>query len=379
MPMRVSSITGQVRAFAQEDIPQVADLHRRVFRVADHTSEELLDSYRTYFTQVLLDHPWRDYGAESLVHEEAGGRITGFLAVAARRMCFNGQDIQARIGSQLVVDPDSRGMAGLKLMSAFLAGPQDLSIADEANAVGLQMWEGFGGVTSFLYSLQWMYPLRPGQFARSVMTEKKVLPPFSPRHQRPILSRLFVPLAWTLDALVPPILKKLSVSPECRVVGEELTCDSLLACLAECGERSLRPVYDQRSIVWILQRADQLRRNGSLQKILVKTERQEVAGWYLYYLKTKGISEVVQLYANPGFAHAVLGHLFGHAESHGAIVLGGRLEPSLTRALSERHCLFHGGPYWALFHSRRPELLHALHRGDAFFSRLEGEWCLHFK
>ena len=61
MPMRVSSITGEVRAFAKEDIPQVADLHRRVFRVADHTSQELLDSYRTYFTQVFLEGPWRDF------------------------------------------------------------------------------------------------------------------------------------------------------------------------------------------------------------------------------------------------------------------------------------------------------------------------------
>ena len=68
--MRVSSITGRVRAFTKEDIPQVADLHRRVFRVADHTSQELLDSYRTYFTQDFLEDPWRDYDAESLVHEE---------------------------------------------------------------------------------------------------------------------------------------------------------------------------------------------------------------------------------------------------------------------------------------------------------------------
>ncbi len=378
--MRLSSTTGKVRAFTGEDIPQVADLHRRVFRVADHISEELLDSYRTYFTQVFLDDPWRDYGAESLVHEEADGRITGFFAVAARRMCFNGQDIQARIGSQFVVDPDSRGLTGLKLMGAFLDGPQDLSISDEANAAGLQLWDGFGGATSRLYSMQWIYPLRPGQFARSVMTEKKVLPPFSPRRQRPFLSRLFVPLAWTLDTLAAPILKKLSVSPECRVVGEELTCETLLAGLAECaGKRSLRPAYDQRSLSWILQRADRMRRNGRLQKILVKTERQEVAGWYLYYLKTKGISEVVQLYANPRFAHAVLDHLFRHAESQGATALRGRLEPSLMRVFSEKHCLFHCGPDWALVHSRRPELLHALHRGDAFFSRLEGEWCLHFE
>ena len=295
-------------------------------------------------------------------------------------MCFNGEPIQARIGSQFVVDPDSRGLAGLKLMGSFLDGPQDLSISDEANTVGHEIWEGFGGTVSPLYSMQWMYPLRPGRFVRSVMTERKVLPPFSPRHQRPILSRLLIPLEWTLNGLSAPIARKLSVCPECPVVGEELTCEALLSCLAEFGgKRALRPAYDQRSLGWILQRADQMRRNGRLQKVLVKTERQEVAGWYLYYLKTEGISEVVQLYADPRFAHAVLDHLFRHAESQGATALRGRLEPSLTRAFCQRHLLLHCGPDWALFHSRRPELLHALHRGDALLSRLEGEWCLHFR
>ena len=68
MPVRVSSITGTVRRFTHEDIPRVADLHCRVFRVADHSSDELLESYRTYFTQVFMEDPWRDYDAKSLVY-----------------------------------------------------------------------------------------------------------------------------------------------------------------------------------------------------------------------------------------------------------------------------------------------------------------------
>ena len=377
---RLSSLEGEVRAFTKEDIPQVADLHRRVNRTADHTSAELLDSYRTYFTQIFLDDAWRDDDTKSLVYEEAGGRITGFFGAVARRMSFKGEAIRVTVGSQVVVDPSSRGVAGLKLYSAFLDGPQDLFIGDEANSDIGPLWEGFGGTTSLLYSMYWLYPLRPGQFARAILTKKKFLPPLSPRHARPLLSRLSAPVAWTLDALAVPMMQKLSGSPECRVSGEELTCETLLSCLAECaGRRSLRPVYDQRSLSWILQRAEQLRRNGRLQKILVKTEEQGIAGWYLYYLEPEGISQVVQLYANPFCAHAVLDHLLQHAESHGATAVSGRMEPSMMQAFSDRHCLFHSGPEWALVYSRRPELLHALDQGDAFFSRLEGEWCLHFR
>ena len=370
--MKLSSMSGEVRAFTKQDILQVADLHRRVFSTADHASPELTDSYQRYFTQIFLDDAWRDDDTQSLVYEEQGGKITGFFGAVARQMSFNGQAVRAKVGSQAMVDPDSSGLAGLKLYSAFLDGPQDLFIGDEANSSVRPLWEGFGGTTSLLYSTYWMYPLRPCRFARFVLTEKKLLPP--------LLSRMAAPATWMLDALAAPILKKLSGSSEGRLVGEDLTCEKLLRCIAECaGTRSLRPVYDQLSLARILHRAECLRRNGRLQKVLLKTEAQETAGWYLYYLNREGLSEVVQLYANPGFAHAVLDHLFQHAESQGATVLRGRLEPSLLHALSDRRCLFHFGPAWALIYSRRAELLHALDRGDALFSRLEGEWCLHFQ
>jgi hypothetical protein len=37
----------------------------------------------------------------------------------------------------------------------------------------------------------------------------------------------------------------------------------------------------------------------------------------------------------------------------------------------------HSGP-WVLVHARDPEFVRAFEHGDAFFSRLEGEWCLRF-
>ena len=125
---------GEVRAFTKEDIQQVADLHRRVFSTADHASPELWDSYQSYFTQIFLNDAWLDDDTRSLVYEEEGGRITGFFGAVARQMSFNGQVVRAKIGSQAIVDEGSRGLAGLKLYSAFLEGPQDLFIGDEGNS-----------------------------------------------------------------------------------------------------------------------------------------------------------------------------------------------------------------------------------------------------
>src|SRR5437762_12470431 len=75
-----------VRLFREEDIPEVAGLHSTVFGLADHTTPELIEEYRTYFQQVFLNNPWRDEAVGPLVYQEPGGRITGFMAVMPRRL-----------------------------------------------------------------------------------------------------------------------------------------------------------------------------------------------------------------------------------------------------------------------------------------------------
>jgi hypothetical protein len=90
------------------------------------------------------------------------------------------------------------------------------------------------------------------------------------------------------------------------------------------------------------------------------------------------MSKVLQVHAHEDAERAVLDHLFQHAWRRGATAIEGRMEPRLARMLGQRHCLFHSTNAFALIHSRDAELLAALARGDAFFSRLEGEWWMRF-
>ena len=361
----------QIRSFKADDIPQVAELHAKVLRIADRVSPELMESYRAYFTEVFLSHPWPDESSPSLVHEEASGRITGFLAAMPRRLWFNGQTVRATITSQFVVDPDFRGMAGLRLLSAALAGPQDITIADESNADSRKIWEALGGSTSHLYSMRWLYPLRPCQFALFLAEKKRVLPALACAASQPA--------ARSLDALAGRLLNLAPRQPASRVAGEDLDTETLLACLSEAGRKgTIRTLHDGRSLHWALQRAEQMTKHGRLQRVLLRAA-DDIAGWYLYYSKRGGMAEVIQIQATPGYAHDVIDHLSHQAWREGAIGLIGRMEPAMMQAFSDRHCLFHCGPQWMLLHSRRPELLHAFNQGTAGFSRLDGEWCLHFR
>jgi hypothetical protein len=105
-----------------------------------------------------------------------------------------------------------------------------------------------------------------------------------------------------------------------------------------------------------------------------------LAGWHLWFLRPGGpggrVAEAVQVGATEEAALDVVDHLLADARRRGAVAVAGRLEPALMPALSERLSLFHRGrgPSWLLAHSRDERILRAVHVGDAFLTRLEGEW-----
>src|SRR5262245_30731790 len=141
----------RIRPFVRDDIPQVADLHRRVFGVGakpyqQPISSKLLQSYADYFEDIFFRNPWYDEALPSLVHEEPSGKITGFLGIMPRRMSFNRRQITLSLSSQFIVDPDSRsGLAGVQLLKTHLGGRSDFTLTDEANNISRKLWEGLGG------------------------------------------------------------------------------------------------------------------------------------------------------------------------------------------------------------------------------------------
>jgi hypothetical protein len=363
--MMTSPRRGRVRPFAESDIPRVAHLHRTVFRTESAPSEE---AYREFFSELYLSDPETEEGGASLVYEEDDGNISGFIGAAPLAMSLGERAVRARISSAFIVDPQRRGWAGLSLLRAFLNGPQDLSIADEANSDSRIVWQALGGATAMLFSMRWIYPLRPFRLGLSLLLQQR------PRLAN-ALAAAAAPVTSALDRLAA-CSRAASPEPPVRLMEEELTPAALEAALKQPVKRPLlRPAHDLRSLQWRLDRAARLDR-GRLQKRLLKAENDAVAGWFVYHLKPGGLCEVVQLHAFPPHERAVLGHLAEHAFRGGAAGLQGRFEPCVSEALARRRYVFRYGPPWTLIHARDRELLDAFHRGEAFFSRLDGELCL---
>jgi hypothetical protein len=108
-------------------------------------------------------------------------------------------------------------------------------------------------------------------------------------------------------------------------------------------------------------------------------EDEAMAGWFLFYPNRGGIGQVLQIGAVSGSIRLVLGHLFKEASENGSLAVMGRMEPKYMKELTEEYCFdFHRSNY-LLVHSINVEMLNAVHSGDAFLTRLEGEWWTRFQ
>lgn len=340
----------------------MARLFSRVYPGAHWVSQSECE---TYFRHIFLGNPWVDAELPSWVAQE-GSRVVGFIGVLPRPMRYAGRSLRAAVVSQLMVDQEKpRRTAAALLLRRALSGPQDLTISDGANETSRRMWEALGGLTSTLYSLQWRRLLRPAQFALQRVAGGRA----------GAAALLAKPIAAVADAYGARLR---SLKRPAFLREEPLEAAALLEGLRRAAKpATLAPDYDLATLEWILGEAKAKRRHGELQARLLRGSDDEIHGWFLYYLNPHA-SKVLQLHAREGSEHAVLDHLFHHAWSRGATALEGRMEPKLARALGERHSLFLSTSVYALLHSRDPEVLGALARGDAFFSRLEGEWWMRF-
>ena len=239
---------GFVRPFSEADIPAVARLHETVFNTSVRAESAGQDGYHSYFRDVFLRGPSQDPSLPSLVYQENTGAVAGFLGAVPRRLTMNQRQFQAVISSQFVVDPGSRvALVAVALVKAFLEGPQDLSISDEATDTSRRIWEALGGTTALLHSLHWTRPLRPARFALSLMRERSPLR---------ALAAAAGPLALAFDAVATRVRHShlYQAKPGVSAV-DDLTEHTVLAYEPTFVRSSaLRVEYDETTLRWVMRR-----------------------------------------------------------------------------------------------------------------------------
>jgi hypothetical protein len=324
---------------------------------------------REYLSDLFLHNPWLEEGIVSRVFEDAAGKVVAFFGAVPRRMSIQTKTVRMAFGSNFVVDPESRvSMVALQLVKAFMKGSQDISITDSANEGSRQLLRSLGFNVVPVYSLQWARPLRPSRYVVHALSRLR---------KKASIESIASPLCAVLDGVSS--ITKLSPFHQSQpsTTGEVLTTETLVECLAKIPSKHwLVPEYSQESLDWIFRFLAKRNAFGDIRRVLVRNRDQRIIGWCIYSVVPGRVGEVLQLGAESASVGTVLDFLFYDAWKHGLIGLHGRLEPQFMQELTARSCFFFRNGSWTLVHSSRPELLGLIQSGTAFFSRLEGEWCL---
>lgn len=356
-----------IRPFMPDDIPRVAELIADSFQFSKKMS---LLSISMALEEVIFHNPWMFEEMPSLVYEHTDGEVKGFVGVSPRSMKFCDENIKVAITHNYVMQPGPfAALAGIKLFKTLLNCPQDLIISGSAGDTSKFIMEKSGGETGYLYSFGWRLPVRPIQSGLNYLSSES-------RRINPV--KLLTPAAKAGEFLLEKIIGGRFRHHQPEGTLKKMDCEQLVACHKKFSAGyAFKPDYTPGMMQWILDIAAKATHLGKLKTCGVYNEKNEVQGWFIFYLNPGGSCEVLQMHAIKGKESYVLEHLVYKAWKEGAIELIGRVEPSFMRALSKSLSFHIPGRMWMLLHSKNSEIVSSICKGDAFISRLEDDvWLL---
>jgi hypothetical protein len=350
-----------VRDLERQDLPAVGRLFQNTFRKVDTVPASLVP----YLGQVFLDHPWADPDICSKVLIGDAGKVEGFIGVFPARLEWEGRPLRAAFAGSMMVEGHAQNpLAGARLLRAFLAGPQDISLTETANAVTLGMWQKLSLPPDLGYSLNWLRIFRPAAAAVNVMEMASGVA----RVLRPVGS--FADMAAERSGLST---LRAPVSPTRRIQFQDATREEFRDALLTLKDAfPLRPQWDRQSLDWLLDHAARKRNFGEPTWRIGVLRSGALAGCYAYFGRPRGVGRLLQALCAPTAAGDLVDDLFAHADQSGCAGLRGAGHPWLTPDLLTRKAAFFGRTYY-LAHARDKALLQPIQAGQALISGLAGE------
>ena len=357
---------GEIRPLGQADIASVAELFQRILR---RSRQPATPSLEACLTDMFLDGPDRDPEINSHVHVRADGVVSGFIGALALPMLAGDRPVRGALcGTLMVDDHGSDPFAGARLMRAFLAGPQDISLTETANDVSTAMWRKLRATVLPDHSLEWLRIIRPAGFvadkAAGVIGA----------------ARLIAPLARPFDALI----RRRGSEPRWLDLSSAVTPGKTLA-TADADDAAavtlfqqftepyaVRPRWEPEVLRRMVAESRRKRLYGTMVRRVVTARDGRPVGMFLYYGDPGRIGRVVQILSAPGQADAVIDSMLAHADERGMVALRGRTMPVLLDAMLGRRFVFlHASS--SIVHARDPALLEPFRAGKAFFNGFAGE------
>ncbi len=343
--------------FADTHLHAVAGMFTRTFRGGTSGSGPAL---RQTIAELFLERDAANTDIPSLVHVTADGRVNGFLGVHVAAFDCAGAPVRvAFCGSLMAASPETDPFVGAKLLRRFLAGPQDISASESANAISQGLWTRLRGTVLPENSLEWMRVLRPAAFGLAAAG-----------HARPALRHL-APLTRPLDILA----RRFGAfsAPQPGTCSDEEGDSATMGALLErfSADAVLRPDWAAIDLGRRFADARQKARYGPMQARIVRRGTTAI-GLFVYHAQPGGIAHVLDIAAAPGQLPAVVDHLFAHAHARGLAGLRGRTRPDLLEALMTRRCHFSHRAATVIT-SRDPALMARIRSGRLVINGLAGE------
>lgn len=359
----------RIRALAADDIAAVAAMFQRQLRMPGRPAGAGLGDY---LRRLFVTGPFADPQTPSLVHERSDGSISGFVGVTGQPLRLGDRPIRAAICGALMVDGrEADHMAGARLLKAFLAGPQDLSLSETAGDATLTMWRQLRGDLLSRHSLDWVRVIRPGGFAVETMGRRVGLAYaaaplagfFDRRLRRPQAERRGLRWAMLPEDFRPP-----------GGVGVVTPDWETFVAFLHVHSRSfpLRRDWSEAALSQLIEDVQHKSEHGTVRIGLVEARAGTVLGGFIYYHRPGATARVLDVLAPPERAGVVLDCLLRDAADRGAVALRGRTSPAIFDALLERRCLMfrHSASVVA---GRDRDLVERVMRGEAAFNGLVGE------
>ena len=351
-----------IRDLKREDLPAVGRLFQKTFRKNDAVPPSLLD----HLHQIFFDHPWYDENLPSKVFVDADGNLEGFVGVFPARLELNGRVLRAAFAGSLMVErPAQNPLAGARLLRAFLAGPQDISLTETANSLALGMWQKAGLPLDTGYSMSWLRVLRPASAVIGIMEQSLGA------------ARLLRPVGRLVDGVAErsglSSLRALRLPENRRSNFQDVTRDEFVAALLELKDGfPLRPRWDQGALDWFMRQAEQKRNLGRPVRRIGRSRDGGIVGCYAYHGRPGRIARLLQALCTPAAAGDLVDDLFAHADAAQCAGIRGGGHPWLAAELVSRKAVFYGRSFFVA-HARDKTLLEPVLAGRALISGLAGE------